>query len=112
MWVIFLLLAFVGVCWASEDGKQMKDVLKLLQEDGFSPTFVIDGGANVGKWSTDISAALPGVSILMLEGNDRHIPVLTAKRDELKAKSPASHYEFKIGILGDKQGRNVSFFAR
>ena len=70
--LLIILLIHVGiVVRCSENVDQVQSmVLARIKKDGFSPDFIIDCGANVGKWTRSISKIFPDVSILMLEGKN------------------------------------------
>ena len=110
--LFFLLMGILPMVLGSEDAVGMTRALQVLIKDGYNPSWIIDGGANVGKWSQGIQKVFPDSSILMLDANDRHKEVLTGVRDQFRQAHPSSHYDFKIGLLGDEDGRNVTFYTR
>lgn len=54
----------------------MEDVLKNLQRRGFAPNIVIDGGANVGKFSLMTSGLFPESQYHLIEPQESCHPVL------------------------------------
>ena len=45
----------------------MPAVLHRLAREGFAPTAIVDVGANLGQWSTAVSAVYPGVPLHVIE---------------------------------------------
>lgn len=136
--LLIILLIHIGiVVRCSENVDQVQSmVLARIKKDGFSPDFIIDCGANVGKWTRSISKIFPDVSILMLEGNTRHRKILEHKLNLLKSnharkyeqrtneiassgggsgdkkKLKRAFYDVQFGILGDTDGRTITFIVR
>lgn len=110
--VLLLLALCMNGCEGSESAVEMSRDLNLLVKDGFHPAWIIDGGANVGKWSSGIIKMFPEASILMLDANERHTEALTTTRDAFRQMHPNSYFDFKFALLGDREGRNATFFAR
>ena len=63
-----------------------------------SPRSILDVGANVGNWTTDLSPLFKESNFFMIEGNDKHI-------DKLKTIG----FPFEISLVGDKI-RNISYY--
>src|ERR1022692_3101034 len=54
----------------------LQGFLNNLKENGFSPTAIIDIGANVGEWSRAASSIFPSSRILMFDGDPDNEPSL------------------------------------
>lgn len=78
--------------------KGQSKTIKRLIECGFSPTSILDVGANIGQWTSDLSKIFKQSDFFMIEGNDKHI-------DKLKQTG----YSFEIALVGDKI-RNISYY--
>ena len=59
---------------------------------------MLDVGANVGHWSSDLSRLFTDSNFFMVEGNDNHI-------DKLKSVG----FPFEISLVGDKI-RNITYY--
>ena len=74
------------------------DILSLNYYHHHSPRSILDVGANVGNWTTDLSHLFKESNFFMIEGNDKHI-------DKLKTIG----FPFEISLVGDKI-RNISYY--
>jgi FkbM family methyltransferase len=77
--------------------------LKILQEWGYTPAFVIDIGAYHGTWTKMFKELFPDASILMLEAQKAKESMLRDVADKY------SDVSYDIALLGANDGDVVSF---
>jgi len=62
----------------------MRDALRMLQQRGYAPRVIVDGGANVGQWATIARGAFPSATLHLIEPQENCVRVL-------RARFPAPH---------------------
>jgi FkbM family methyltransferase len=71
----------------------------------WSPSIILDIGANQGGWSTAARSIYPKSKILMVEASDQYIPSLQATVEKLQ------NAEYRIAVLSGKDGDQVTFYV-
>jgi len=72
--------------------RKIRNILALLQKNGFAISTVYDIGANKGRWSRDMKRILPGSNFFLFEANESH-------RKKLSSRG----FTFFICVLGSKE---------
>jgi FkbM family methyltransferase len=70
----------------------------------WSPSIILDIGANKGSWSKAARGIYPKSKLLMVEASEQHITNLQATVDKLQ------NAEYRIAVLSGKDGDQVSFY--
>lgn len=65
----------------------LSGLLENLRNNGFSPSAVVDIGANAGEWSRTASSIFPSAQILMFDGDPENEPNLHNSVREMGARS-------------------------
>eukprot|EP00984_Skeletonema_dohrnii_P013927 scaffold5835_cov128-Skeletonema_dohrnii-CCMP3373.AAC.4 len=83
-------------------------VLRKLRTDypDWKPRGIVDVGANIGDWTTEVQGVLPGVPTLMVEASTTHNKDL----EETKQKFP-NVVDYQIAVLSSSDGDTVEFFS-
>lgn len=77
--------------------------LLLLKERGYSPGFVIDGGAYEGTWTLDLLEVFPEAKVLMVEAQIAKVPRLR------EVAGQHTNVQYHQGILSAQDGKRVLF---
>lgn len=98
-------IKFNGIFEKFLNKRKMNKALHILQSNGFRINTVYDIGANIGKWTRDMSRSLPGANFIMFEANELH-RVKLEKRNfpyfiEVLSKAEEEKKFFSIGGTGD-----------
>lgn len=80
-------------------------LLENLKGNGFSPSAVIDIGANVGEWSRTASSIFTSSRILMFDGDPDNEPMLHSTVREIGSRS-----EYFLCLLGPEKKGGVTFY--
>jgi FkbM family methyltransferase len=75
--------------------------IEFLKQKGFNPKTILDIGANVGDWTYDILKIYPTAEVLLFEANPNC---------ELQLKLRYPNNKIFIGLLGNEEKKDVSFF--
>ena len=84
---------------------QMLTVLTRIKETGFSPSHALDIGAYEGSWAKATSVIFPGVSIVMVEAQEK-------KREHLERlhQYNGETFRYHIAMLGPEDKESVPFY--
>lgn len=83
----------------------VEGLLRNARHSGFTPSGIVDIGANSGEWSRMARSVFPESPIAMFDGNSQYEPVLAATA---RALGKASH---TIALLGPENKEQVVFYS-
>ena len=114
------LFSFFGIRISRTSGynrfEAIEDVLSHLRAIGFRPGIVIDGGANVGSWTTMARRYFPEAEFHLVEMQQACLPALNA----LAASEKRTHVHLialvepgveRVGIVGEGTGTGIDLNA-
>lgn len=78
--------------------------LSQLKENGFSPNFVIDVGANHGNWTLEAQRVFPSASFLLIDADPANTEILR------NICASRRHCQFSIGLLGAEPREEMRFY--
>ena len=73
----------------------------------YSPSAILDIGANRGEWSRQVHQKFPDAKFLMLEATPKHNVSLSKTVEDFGGSSNA---EYHIAVMSGKAGETVNFF--
>jgi len=79
--------------------------LENLRDNGFSPSAIVDIGANAGEWSRTASSIFPSAQILMFDGDPENEPNLHNTVREIGSRS-----RYFLRLLGPERKETVTFY--
>jgi FkbM family methyltransferase len=79
--------------------------LENLRDNGFSPSAIVDIGANAGEWSRTASSIFPSAQILMFDGDPENEPNLHNTVREIGSRS-----RYYLRLLGPERKDTVTFY--
>jgi FkbM family methyltransferase len=79
--------------------------LENLKNNGFSPSAIVDIGANAGEWSRTASSIFPSAQILMFDGDPENEPNLHNTVREIGSRS-----RYFLRLLGPEKKDTVTFY--
>jgi FkbM family methyltransferase len=80
-------------------------LLEHLRENGFSPTVILDIGANAGEWSRVAADVFASSRILMFDGDPENEPALHNTVREIGTRS-----SYSLCLLGPEKKDEVTFY--
>jgi FkbM family methyltransferase len=80
-------------------------LLENIRKNGFTPTAIVDVGANVGNWSRLASSVYPSAHILMLDADSENESALRTAAREIGSQS-----RYFIALLGPEKKQEVTFY--
>jgi FkbM family methyltransferase len=83
----------------------LSGLLENLKNCGFSPSVIVDIGANAGEWSRTASSIFPSAQILMFDGDPENEPNLHNTVREIGARS-----RYFLRLLGPERKDTVTFY--
>jgi len=79
--------------------------LENLRTNGFSPSAIVDIGANAGEWSRTASSIFPSAQILMFDGDPDNEPNLHNTVREIGSRS-----RYFLRLLGPERKDTITFY--
>lgn len=105
--LLLLATTFISVItsvYADNEIGVLTDLLEAYPD--WKPRGIVDVGANVGGWTTDLQEVLPGVKTLMIEASTTHNEEL----EETKQKFP-NVVDYQIAVLSSTDGDTIEFYS-
>lgn len=79
--------------------------LENLRANGFTPSAIVDIGANAGEWSRTASSIFPSAQIIMFDGDPENEPSLHNAVREIGGRS-----KYFLRLLGPEKRDTVTFY--